>query len=94
MRVGAIEQAAIGQTGGMPRDVAPAEAEHDTASRALVVVAPVAPHRPPANYRQAAFLAHLIATRELLPQTRERRQVGPAEAIAAYRNSAALTGRH
>ncbi len=42
------------------------------------------------SYRQAAFLAHLIATKEQLPQTRERRRANPDEAIAAYRATAGL----
>jgi hypothetical protein len=34
---------------------------------------------------RADFIAHLIATAAHLPQTRERRRVEPAEAVAAYR---------
>ncbi len=56
-----------------------------TPSRALVPVA--APRREddrpqgrPASY----FVAHLIATHDQVPQTRERRRVEPGEAIAAY----------
>lgn len=41
-------------------------------------------------YRQAPFLAHLIATKDHAPQTRERRRAEPAEAIAAYRTVNAL----
>lgn len=43
------------------------------------------------TYRPAPFLAHLIATRERAPQTRERRRAEPGEASAAYRAMAALT---
>lgn len=43
------------------------------------------------HYRQAAFLAHLIATKEQAPQTRERRRATPGDAVAAYRAMAALT---
>ncbi len=43
-----------------------------------------------ANYRQPAFLAHLIATKEQCPQTRERRRAEPGDAIAAYRAVDAL----
>jgi hypothetical protein len=35
--------------------------------------------RQPAN-----FLAHLIATQQALPQTRERRRMEPSVAVAAY----------
>ena len=63
-------------------------------SRALVALTPAAAARQPSeSHRQAAFLAHLIATKDQLPQTRERRRVEPAEAIAAYRAGAALTGQ-
>src|SRR5262245_13008770 len=59
-----------------------------TTGTALVAVAPatargqlsIAGGRP-----VAAFVAHLIATRQLAPQTRARRRANPAEAVAAYR---------
>jgi hypothetical protein len=94
MRVEATKQAASGQTGRTPRDATLAPVEHEPDSRALVVVAPAAVHEPPANYRQVAFLAHLIAAKDQLPQTRERRRAEPGEAIAAYRAVAAMTERH
>ena len=81
----------IGQTttpGSRPsslpaQDAVPAPAD---ASRALVALTPTAAVRQPSeSHRQAAFLAHLIATKDQLPQTRERRRAEPAEAIAAYR---------
>jgi hypothetical protein len=39
----------------------------------------------------AAFLAHLIATKEHAPQTRERRRVAPQTAVAIYGAAVALT---
>jgi hypothetical protein len=60
-------------------------------SRALVVTATAAAAPSAPVYREAAFLAHLIATKEHAPQTRERRRAEPAEAISAYRSVAALT---
>jgi len=62
-------------------------------SRALVSLAPL-PHAPEiqAGYRNAAFLAHLIATKDQHPQTRERRRAEPNEALAAYRATVALAG--
>lgn len=68
------------------------EASFSEASRALVVTqsATAAAQTSPV-YREAAFLAHLIATKEHAPQTRERRRVEPAEAIAAYQSIKALT---
>ena len=68
-----------------------AEAAPAGESRALVALTPAAAtYKPSDSHRQAAFLAHLIATKGQLPQTRERRRAEPAEAIAAYRASAAL----
>jgi len=64
-------------------------------SRALVALAPPAPLREPvARFRQAPFLAQLLAAKDQHPQTRERRRAAPHEAIAAYRAGAALTKRH
>jgi hypothetical protein len=59
-------------------------------SRALVVTGTAAASPSASVYREAAFLAHLIATKEHAPQTRERRRAEPAEAISAYRTVAAL----
>jgi len=62
------------------------------------VTAPAATQEASANYRQAQlqtpFLAQLIATKDQLPQTRERRRAEPDEAIAAYRAADAITRRH
>jgi hypothetical protein len=56
------------------------------------VLAPAEPSdMPPASYREAEFLAHLIATKDHVPQTCERRRADPAEAIAAYSAADALT---
>ena len=60
-------------------------------SRALVALTPATAPSEPRSYRQATFLAHLIATKDQLPQTRERRRAEPSEAITAYRTAAALT---
>lgn len=97
MRVDTSQQAASGKpdnfAGEIDRDSTNAGAGADegaTESRALVVTAPAA--EPPAPvYRQAAFLAHLIATKAHAPQTRERRRAEPSEAIAAYRAAGAMT---
>ena len=56
--------------------------------RALVAVNPAKPRetlRPvPAARASSAFLAHLIATAEGLPQTREKRRLEPQEATRLY----------
>jgi hypothetical protein len=58
-------------------------------TRALTVVA--ANSRPVATPpRNAAFVAHLIATRAQAPQTRVKRRAEPAEAVAVYRRVAGL----
>jgi hypothetical protein len=79
------------QMGGPARQ-APEPAPEAPAGRSLIALAPAAPlGEPISQYRQQApFLAQLIATREQLPQTRERRRAEPEEAIAAYRAMSAL----
>jgi hypothetical protein len=73
--------------GVTPNAVGAAVGEQAVESRALVAVEPVAAcgQETGVNYRPASFLAHLIAMKDLHPQTRSRRRVAPAEAIAAYR---------
>ena len=72
-------------------DAEPAQTEQ-AVSRALVALSPAnAAHSAPECYRQASFLAHLLATKDQHPQTRERRRAGPDEALAAYRTTVALT---
>ncbi|HZT24432.1 MAG TPA: hypothetical protein VFA57_01900 [Pseudolabrys sp.] len=61
-------------------------------SRALVALAPVRSRTSRASYREAAFLAHLLAVKEGSPQMRVRRRVSAQEAVAAYRNIAQLLG--
>ncbi|MGN6570904.1 MAG: hypothetical protein ACTHLO_05770 [Pseudolabrys sp.] len=71
-----------------PLDPQPSSAP---ASRALTLVAAPASHEAPILTRgDAAFLAHLIATKEQAPQTRLKRRAEPAEVLAAYRAVAAL----
>jgi hypothetical protein len=56
-------------------------------SGALVPLKPVICDRVPflpVSRANAAFVAHLIATRIQAPQTRMRRRAEPAEAAAAY----------
>lgn len=92
MRLEGTKQAISGQPSDFGLEIA---REQDTAegqaaeSRALVVTDIAAPKTTPV-YREATFLAHLIATKDHAPQTRERRRAEPSEAIAAYRTSKAL----
>jgi hypothetical protein len=67
-----------------------AEDQPASESRALVALAAPAAAAPLPRYRQAPFLAHLIATKQQLPQTRERRRAEPAQAATAYRAMAEL----
>jgi hypothetical protein len=64
------------------------QATHHPASDCLVLRAPSASAPLPLCYRQAPFLAHLIATQQQFPQTRARRRAEPAQAILAYRATA------
>ena len=93
MKVAATRNTADKPTGALPRGAE----QHDapaSESRTLVAVGPAAAREPVASFREAPFLAQLIATREQLPQTRERRRAEPGEAIAAYRATEALIARH
>ena len=91
MRVETGKQAAFGQPSGVAHDAAVADqAGHDIECRALVATVPAAVPETRTLPRQAAFLAHLIATKQQAPQTRERRRAEPSEALAAYRAAAGL----
>ena len=79
----------VGSVNASRRDQA-AEVGAVSAHRALVRIAPVPAQsgtspRPAADGRAAApFLAHLIATVQDAPQTRERRRADPNWATTAY----------
>jgi hypothetical protein len=92
MRLGVIRQTSLRADTSAGASSSAAAAEAPTESRALVAIAAAVPREPPLPYRHAPFLAHLIATKEQLPQTRERRRASPQEAIAAYRAVAKLIG--
>lgn len=89
MRVETGKQAAFGLGSRMQEEASP-EPTRAAAGRALVTLAPAVTPPPSLNYREASFLAHLIATKDQAPQTRERRRADPSEAIAAYRAASAL----
>jgi hypothetical protein len=92
MQLGEIKKVATRQTGLTPRSVEPAPVEHAAGSRALVALTPTTSGREaPQAYRQAPFLAHLLAMKGQHPQTRERRRAELDAALAAYRATAALT---
>ena len=84
MKVSGSKPAALKFSGALPGE--PARHVAQPESRALIPVTPIAARQEPlANYREASFLAQLIATKQQMPQTRGRRRVEPHEAIAAYR---------
>lgn len=88
MHIGEVISLASRQKGlKTPRHEEPVAAAE---SRALVALTPAAAPSQPVAYRNAVFLAHLIATKEQAPQTRERRRAEPSDAIAAYRAAAKL----
>ena len=101
MRVEATQQAMLGYTGNPSHNDGSAGANNaetdsfgETASESREVVAteiPAAALLMSPVYREAAFLAHLIATKAMAPQTRDRRRAEPEEAIAAYRSAGLLT---
>lgn len=101
MRVEATQQAMLGYTGSPSHDGGSAGADSagpdsfaETAVESRAVVAteiPAAMLLMSPVYRESAFLAHLIATKAMAPQTRERRRAEPSEAIAAYRSVELLT---
>lgn len=71
------------------------EAKPKETGTAMVLASPPAATGEPSLARRwtsASYLAHLIATRNGLPQTRERRRAEPEEATAAY--AAALERIH
>lgn len=76
--------------GGKPQD--PKAPQELGESRALVALTPSRAAVQPANRGGlgAEFLAHLIATKDQAPQTRERRRAAPSEVIAAYQTAAEL----
>ena len=58
-----------------------------SSGRALIALQPVATSEMPPPLRtrpDARFVAHLIATDQKVPQTRERRRAEPQVAITAY----------
>jgi hypothetical protein len=57
-----------------------------SSSRALIPLSPVrhSERTPAAAWQAANFLAHLIATKQAIPQTRERRRVEPSVAASIY----------
>ena len=87
--IGATGKAAQHSPGDLRRDSERRD-EPASQSRALVPLTRPAEREPTAGFRQTFFLAQLIANKEQLPQTRERRRGDPGEAIAAYRAADAL----
>lgn len=84
--ISAIRGSIISAVGRAPREPAPAPRDARTSeSRALIPLQPIARGDTPLRTRsQAAYLAHLIATKDKVPQTRERRRAEPAEVTAVY----------
>jgi hypothetical protein len=92
MQLGEINASSLRRADGIEHHAEAQGAAPASESRALVALAPVTdtPERQ-IGYRDAAFLAQLIATKDLHPQTRERRRADPSEVLAAYRTTAGLT---
>ena len=56
----------------------------ETSTALVPLAASAGRHAAPESRANADFVAHLIATRSQLPQTRARRRAEPDQAIAAY----------
>jgi hypothetical protein len=87
--VGRVGPATVVGSGRTSRQSPAALAGAPSAQRALVRIAPADPAsgispRTAEARPAAAFLAHLIATVQGAPQTRERRRADPDWAITAY----------
>ena len=84
--IAGIGSTAVVAAGSVPRHETPLPREPKVAtSRALIPLQPIASgERPIRTHADAAYLAHLIATDQKVPQTRERRRAAPQDAIAAY----------
>ncbi len=84
--ISAIRGSIVTPVGRPRREASSSRREPATASsRALIPLEPIAASETPLHTRpQAGFLAHLIATKEKLPQTRERRRAEPHDVIAVY----------
>jgi hypothetical protein len=87
--VGRVGPATVVGSGRTPGQARPAQAGTSSGQRALVRIAPAAPAdgvslRTAEARPTAPFLAHLIATAQSAPQTRERRRADPDWAITAY----------
>jgi hypothetical protein len=87
MRIGGTRESVFGQGGRSSRQP---DSPTSSVSRALTVVEPPVRNELLFLRSDAAFLAHLIATKAQAPQTRAKRRAEPAEALAAYRAVAAL----
>jgi len=83
---GISSTSSVAAAGSAPRQTTPVSpAPKASSSRALIALQPVTPGETPVRtHPDARFLAHLIATDQKLPQTRERRRAEPAVAITAY----------
>jgi hypothetical protein len=85
--ISGIRGSIVTGVGRAPRDatLSSRDEARTESSRALIPLEPIASSDTPLRTRpQATYLAHLIATKDKLPQTRDRRRAEPQDAIAAY----------
>ena len=87
MRISGTREGAFGHGGQPPQQP---DSRAPNASRALTVIDPPLRSEMLFVRGDAAFLAHLIATKAQAPQTRAKRRAEPAEALAAYRATARM----
>jgi hypothetical protein len=92
MRLGAVNPSTPRPYESAGHQTGPDGETHESESRALVTLAPsIDASEGQPGYRNVAFLAQLIATKDQHPQTRERRRAEPTDVLAAYRATAALS---
>jgi hypothetical protein len=93
MRIGKINSPSSRLTDSSKQEFERELVKDDVAGRALLVIEPQPVIEEPvsSNFRQAPFLAQLIATKDQHPQTRDRRRTDPSHAIGAYRAVVAMT---
>lgn len=77
----------VPQSTHLERGKVSARGETTESGRAVIAVEPpiaISSHRPAHRHGVSALVAQILANRDQLPQTRDKRRAEPAQAIAAY----------
>jgi hypothetical protein len=83
---GVSSTSVVGARSAPRQETPPSRAAQALSSRALIALQPPAAmaETPLRTHPDARFVAHLIATDQKVPQTRERRRADPQVAVSAY----------